>query len=113
MIENKNQQNEGQMSFLEHLEELRWRLVRSAIAVVCIGIVIWIFQEWIMENVFMTMKSNDFISFRLMCKWFGTCVEDIHIKDYEFNFTSLMKTSVPMSELKFLTTFNEYKFIRA
>ena len=39
--------------------------------------------------------------------------EDIHIKDYEFDFTSLMKTSVPMSELKFLTTFNEYKFIRA
>jgi len=39
--------------------------------------------------------------------------EDIHIKDYEFDFTSLMKTSVPMCELKFLTTFNEYKFIRA
>ncbi|MGB1646679.1 MAG: hypothetical protein ACPG9I_05220 [Crocinitomicaceae bacterium] len=39
--------------------------------------------------------------------------EDIHIKDYEFDFTSLMKTCVPMSELKFLTTFNEYKFIRA
>lgn len=80
MIENKNQQNEGQMSFLEHLEELRWRLVRSAVAVVCIGIVIWIFQEWIMENVFMTMKSNDFISFRLMCQWFGTCVEDIPVQ---------------------------------
>ena len=39
--------------------------------------------------------------------------EDVHIKDYEFDFTSLMKTSIPMSELKFLTTFNEYKFIRA
>ena len=39
--------------------------------------------------------------------------EDIHIKDYEFDFTPLMKTSVPMSELKLLTTFNEYKFIRA
>ena len=39
--------------------------------------------------------------------------EDVHIKDYEFDFTSLMKTSVPMSELKFLTTFNKYKFIRA
>ena len=39
--------------------------------------------------------------------------EDIHIKDYEFDFTSLINTSVPMSELKVLTTFNEYKFIRA
>jgi len=80
MTEKKNQKNGGQMSFLEHLEELRWRLVRSAIAVVCIGIVIWIFQEWIMENVFMSMKSSDFISFRLMCQWFGTCVGDIPVQ---------------------------------
>ena len=26
------------------------------------------------------MKSNDFISFRLMCQWFGTCVEDIRLQ---------------------------------
>jgi len=69
-----------QMSFLEHLEELRWRLVRCAIAVLVIGIGIWIFQEWIMENIFMSMKDNDFISFRLLCRWFGTCVEDIPVQ---------------------------------
>jgi len=79
MSENKTKEN-SQMSFLEHLEELRWRLVRCAIAIVSIGIVIWIFQEWIMENVFLSMKSHDFISFRLMCEWFGTCVEDIPVQ---------------------------------
>ena len=79
MTENKTTEN-SQMSFLEHLEELRWRLVRCAIAIVSIGIVIWIFQEWIMENVFLSMKSHDFISFRLMCEWFGTCVEDIPVQ---------------------------------
>jgi len=79
MTENKTKEN-SQMSFLEHLEELRWRLVRCAIAIVSIGIVIWIFQEWIMENLFLSMKSHDFISFRLMCEWFGTCVEDIPVQ---------------------------------
>lgn len=79
MTENKTKEN-SQMSFLEHLEELRWRLVRCAIAIVSIGIVIWVFQEWIMENVFLSMKSHDFISFRLMCAWFGTCVEDIPVQ---------------------------------
>jgi sec-independent protein translocase protein TatC len=79
MTENKTKEN-SQMSFLEHLEELRWRLVRCAIAIVSIGIVIWVFQEWIMENVFLSMKSHDFISFRLMCEWFGTCVEDIPVQ---------------------------------
>ncbi|MEJ6588731.1 MAG: twin-arginine translocase subunit TatC [Crocinitomicaceae bacterium] len=68
------------MSFLEHLEELRWRLVRSAIAVLLIGIVIWSYQEWIMNNVFMSMKKKDFFSFRMMCEWFGTCVEDIPVQ---------------------------------
>ena len=38
--------------------------------------------------------------------------EDVHIKDYD-SILPHLKTSVPMSELKFLTTFNEYKFIRA
>ena len=69
-----------QMSFLEHLEELRWRLVRCAVAILIIGTVIWVFQEWIMENIFMSMKDSDFISFRLMCSWFGTCVKDIPVQ---------------------------------
>ena len=69
-----------QMSFIEHLEELRWRLVRSAIAVIMIGIVIWTFQEWIMNNVFMSMKKKDFFSFRVMCQYLGTCVEDIPVQ---------------------------------
>jgi sec-independent protein translocase protein TatC len=80
MTKKTNPKEGAQMSFLEHLEELRWRLVRSAIVVVCIGIVIWLYQEWIMENVFMSMKSSDFISFRLMCQWFGTCVGDIPVQ---------------------------------
>lgn len=68
------------MSFLEHLEELRWRLVRSAIAVLIIGIVIWTYQEWVMNNVFMSMKKKDFFSFRMICECFGTCVEDIPVQ---------------------------------
>ncbi|MEJ6638635.1 MAG: twin-arginine translocase subunit TatC [Crocinitomicaceae bacterium] len=80
MKDQKSKKNLDQMSFLEHLEELRWRLVRSAIAVLLIGIVIWSYQEWIMNNVFMSMKKKDFFSFRMMCEWFGTCVEDIPVQ---------------------------------
>ena len=54
--------------------------MRSAIAVLLIGIVIWSYQEWIMNNVFMSMKKKDFFSFRMMCEWFGTCVEDIPVQ---------------------------------
>ena len=97
MTEKKKEHNSGQMSFLEHLEELRWRLIRSAIAVLCIGIVIWIFQEWIMENVFMRMKSRNFISFRLMCQWFGTCVKDIPVQLQSMNVSGQFGYALMMS----------------
>jgi sec-independent protein translocase protein TatC len=71
---------EKQMSFLDHLEELRWRLVRSAIAIVSIAVVIWIFQEWIIDNIFLSMKSPKFISFRILCDHFGMCIDEIPVK---------------------------------
>lgn len=42
---------EGEMSFLEHLEELRWRIIKSAIGVVVGGIIAGVFINWIMDNV--------------------------------------------------------------
>lgn len=80
MKDQKSNADLDQMSFIEHLEELRWRLVRSAIAVILIGIIIWIFQEWIMNNVFMSMKKKDFFSFRILCDYIGTCVDDIPVQ---------------------------------
>ena len=75
------EEKEGkEMSFLDHLEELRWRLVRSAAVIVVIAIVIWIFQEWIIDHVFLSMKDPSFISFRLMCQYTGICIEEIPVK---------------------------------
>ena len=68
------------MSFLNHLEELRWRLVRIAIAIVTVSIVLWFFQEWIMDNLFLSMKDPSFITFRLMCEHVGVCVDEIPLK---------------------------------
>jgi len=68
------------MSFLDHLEELRWRLVRSSIAILIVGSVIWIFKTWIIENLFLSMSKADFITFRWMCSLFDVCIDDIPIK---------------------------------
>ena len=69
-----------QMTFLGHLEELRWRLVRSAAAIIVFAIVIWSYQEWIMDHIFLSMNKKGFITFRLMCDYFGICIEEIPIK---------------------------------
>jgi sec-independent protein translocase protein TatC len=72
--------DEKNMTFLDHLEELRWRLVKSAIAILIFSIVLWSFQEWIMDNLFLSMKETDFITFKLMCHYFGICVEEVPVE---------------------------------
>lgn len=41
---------EGEMGFLEHLEELRWRLIKAVIGVVLGGIIAGIFVDYIMND---------------------------------------------------------------
>ena len=67
------------MPFLDHLEELRWRLVRSAGFILFFAVFIWLFQEWIMEHVFLSMSNPNFITFRLLCDYFGMCVDEIPV----------------------------------
>ncbi|MFT5582033.1 MAG: sec-independent protein translocase protein TatC [Psychromonas sp.] len=76
-------QEEKEMSFLDHLEELRWRLVRSAIAILVISIVLWMFKGWIMQNLFIGMSKPDFITYQKFCQWFSVCVEEIRIKEMQ------------------------------
>lgn len=66
---------ENNMSFLQHLEELRWRLVKSAIAILVVAITLWFYVTWIMENIFLSMASPDFISFKLLDEYFGIKVD--------------------------------------
>lgn len=70
---------EKQMSFLDHLEELRWRLVRISISIVLVACVLFYFQEWIMDSVFLSMRDPDFITFRMFCQYFDVCIEEIPV----------------------------------
>lgn len=85
-----------QMSFLQHLDELRWRLVRIAIAVISVAVVLWIYQEWVMNHVFLVLKEKEFITFKLLCAYFGVCVADTTVKmqsmtvSGQFNYAMMM-----------------------
>lgn len=72
--------NEQDMSFLDHLEELRWRIVKSAIAIVLCGVGVWFVKEWIIQNLFLAMTKTDFVSFRFMCDYLGICIEEIPVR---------------------------------
>jgi sec-independent protein translocase protein TatC len=86
-----------QMSFLQHLEELRWRIVRSAIVIVVLAVVIWIFREWLIENLFLAMRDPQFVSFRLICDFFGVCVDKIPIDFQSTEVTGQFSYALMMS----------------
>lgn len=73
------EENEKQMSFLDHLEELRWRLVKSAISVLVFAILIWIYQSEIIDYVFLSMKDPSFVTYRLLCENLRICTPEINI----------------------------------
>ena len=56
-----------EMSFLDHLEELRWHLIRSVLAIVIIGTIAFLFKDFIFDVLLFGPKNKDFITYRWFC----------------------------------------------
>ena len=59
--------NPNEMSFLDHLEELRWHLIRSTLAVVIAGSVAFIAKSFIFDVLIFGPASTDFWTYRMLC----------------------------------------------
>jgi sec-independent protein translocase protein TatC len=68
MFWEKGKKGENEMSFLEHLEELRWHIIRSILAIVILMVVAFIFKNLIFDSVILAPKSPDFITARILCR---------------------------------------------
>ena len=66
LLENPNPGKE--MSFLDHLEELRWHLIRSTAAVVIVATLAFIAKDFIFDVLLFGPKSANFPTYRLLCK---------------------------------------------
>jgi sec-independent protein translocase protein TatC len=64
----KGKNNEGEMSFLEHLEELRWHIIRSVVAIFVLMLVAFSFKNLIFDRIILAPKEPEFITNRLLCK---------------------------------------------
>lgn len=64
----KGKKGEKEMSFLEHLEELRWHIIRSILAIVILMVIAFVFKNLIFDKVILAPKSPDFITARLLCR---------------------------------------------
>ncbi len=63
-----------EMSFLDHLEVLRWHLIRSAIAVILFSVLAFICKHFLFDVILLGPKDPSFPTYRLLCsisQWFG------------------------------------------
>lgn len=58
----------AEMSFLEHLEELRWHIIRSALAIVIFAIVAFIMKDFIFDKVILSPRTPEFWTNRMLAK---------------------------------------------
>jgi sec-independent protein translocase protein TatC len=63
------ERGESEMSFLQHLEVLRWHLVRSVSAIFIFAVVAFFAKEFIFDTVLLGPKSGDFWTYRMACKY--------------------------------------------
>lgn len=78
--------NMAEMSFLDHLEELRWLLIRSTIAILAGATIAFFFSDFIFNEIIFGPKSVDFFTYQFFCdisEKFGLdeslCVKEINL----------------------------------
>ncbi len=57
------------MSFFDHLEELRWHIMRSVLAILVFGVVVFLAKDFVFTEVIFGPRNPDFITYRAVCKF--------------------------------------------
>lgn len=77
---------EKEMSFIDHLEELRWHLIRSLIAIMALAIIAFVSVDFIFNTIIFGPAKPDFWTFKMLCQVGdlinskAICVEEIPFK---------------------------------
>jgi sec-independent protein translocase protein TatC len=87
-LTNKGEQVEQtEMTFMDHLEALRWHIMRSVIVWLAAAIGIFIFIDWIYDNIILAPSSQNFVTYGALCKfgyWLGVgdslCMPPVQIR---------------------------------
>ena len=95
---------EGEMSFLQHLEVLRWHLVRSVASIFIFGAVAFIAKSFIFDTILLGPKKGDFWTYRMLCKAsekFGLsdllCITDIPFELINISMAGQFTTHIVVS----------------
>jgi len=73
----KDQSDEAEMSFIDHLEALRWHIVRGVIVWAVVFIAIFINIDWVFDKIIYAPANSDFVTYTALCRF----SEYLHLGD--------------------------------
>ena len=102
---NRNRSEEkAEMTFIDHLEELRQHIIRSVIAILVMAAIIFIYRDWVFDNIITGPINPDFISYRLLCDfshWAGMgealCMPPVNINMQTTTFGGQFLSSISLA----------------
>ena len=99
-IKEKGKNIEAEMSFFEHLEVLRWHIIRSVIAIIIFAILSFTFYDFVFNQIIMGPKNLDFWTYRMMCKIADIfSLDDFCVQRIPFNIISTELTGQFMLQI--------------
>lgn len=67
LFNRKAAEDHEEMSFIDHLEELRGHIIRSIVSILVMAVVIFIYRNWIFDNIIVGPINKDFVSYKALC----------------------------------------------
>lgn len=95
----------NELSFLEHLEALRWHILRSVLAIMFFAIIAFIFKSIVFDVIILGPKSSEFITNRWLCELghnFNTerlCINSISFQVINISMAGQFMTHIMISVL--------------
>jgi sec-independent protein translocase protein TatC len=85
-FDNEEEEGEGkEMSFISHLEELRWHVIRAGGSILVFAILAFVYIQEIYHYVIVAPSRPDFWTYRMLCKLSEiTGYEDLCVKSLNF-----------------------------
>jgi len=101
--EDTKEQSEGEMSFWDHLGELRSHIIKSLLSIVVFAIIAFIYKDFVFDTIILAPKEADFITNRLLCQlgmlinvdYF--CVQEFALKLININMAGQFMTHIYIS----------------
>ena len=78
----------GEMTFLQHLEALRWHVVRAAIAILFFAIIAFLNKTFIFDKIILAPKNANFLTYRILCEISRKYDLDMCFNQINFNIIS-------------------------